>query len=196
MDKKHSFVLFGLILCLAATAAQAHTGTGVVGGFASGFIHPITGWDHVVAMVAVGLWGAFLGMPAMWILPVVFPLVMAFGGMLGVLGVPIPLVETAIAMSDIVLGVVVLIGLRAPLKVAAVIVAFFAIFHGYAHGAELPEAANPFAYALGFVLATGMLHLFGVGIGFLTLVPKGQYIVRGAGGVIAAVGVGFLAGYL
>lgn len=121
---------------------------------------------------------------------------MAFGGMLGVMGVPLPFVETGIALSGIVLGLVVLFGVRAPIWLASIVVGIFAIFHGHAHGAELPEAANPFSYALGFVIATGLLHLFGIAFGFLTLVPKGQYIVRAAGAAIAAVGAGFLFGYL
>lgn len=194
-QRKHLFFA-AVIFSLLATAVEAHTGQGVIGGFSSGFLHPITGWDHVVAMVAVGLWGAFLGSPAIWVLPVVFPLVMAFGGMLGVMGVPMPFVETGIALSGIVLGLLVLFGVRLPLWLASIIVGIFAIFHGYAHGAELPEAANPFSYAMGFVLATGMLHLFGIAFGFLTLAPKGQYLVRGAGAAIAAVGAGFLVGYL
>lgn len=196
MEQRNFQFIIGAILMTLATAAEAHTGQGVIGGFSSGFLHPITGWDHVVAMVAVGLWGAFLGSPAIWILPVVFPLVMAFGGMLGVMGVPLPFVETGIALSGIVLGLVVLFGVRAPIWLASIVVGIFAIFHGHAHGAELPEAANPFSYALGFVIATGLLHLFGIAFGFLTLVPKGQYIVRAAGAAIAAVGAGFLFGYL
>ena len=196
MEQRNFQFIIGVILMTLATAAEAHTGQGVIGGFSSGFLHPITGWDHVVAMVAVGLWGAFLGSPAIWILPVVFPLVMAFGGMLGVMGVPLPFVETGIALSGIVLGFAVLFGVRAPIWLASIIVGIFAIFHGHAHGAELPEAANPFSYALGFVIATGLLHLFGIAFGFLTLVPKGQYIVRAAGAAIAAVGAGFLFGYL
>ena len=196
MEQRNFQFIIGAILMTLATAAEAHTGQGVIGGFSSGFLHPITGWDHVVAMVAVGLWGAFLGSPAIWILPVVFPLVMAFGGMLGVMGVPLPFVETGIALSGIVLGFAVLFGVRAPIWLASIIVGIFAIFHGHAHGAELPEAANPFSYALGFVIATGLLHLFGIAFGFLTLVPKGQYIVRAAGAAIAAVGAGFLFGYL
>lgn len=196
MQNRTILLFSALVTSIFATTAQAHTGVGVIGGFSSGFLHPITGWDHVVAMVAVGLWGAFLGTPAIWILPVVFPLVMAFGGMLGVMGVPMPFVETGIALSGIVLGFAVLFGVRAPIWLAAIIVGIFAIFHGHAHGAELPDAANPFAYAMGFVIATGLLHLFGIAFGFLTLVPKGQYLVRAAGAGIAAVGAGFLFGYL
>jgi len=186
-------VMFGVAL-LAAGEASAHTGEGLSGGLISGFTHPILGWDHVVAMVAVGLWGAFLGKPAIWILPVVFPLVMAFGGALGVAGIPVPAVEAGIAMSGVILGLLVAFAVRAPLWIAAVIVGLFAIFHGHAHGTELPDAANPFAYALGFVVGTGVLHLAGILLGFATVIPKGAYVVRAAGIVIAAVGGAFLVG--
>jgi len=186
--------LAAFILSMTATQLMAHTGTGVVGGFSSGFTHPLFGWDHVVAMVAVGLWGAFLGQPAMWVLPVVFPLVMAFGGALGVVGVPIPGIEIGIALSGLVLGLMVVFGVRLPLWIAAVMVGVFAIFHGHAHGAELPKSANAFAYALGFVVSTGMLHLTGIAFGFLTMIPKGHYVVRALGLAIAAVGGAFLTG--
>lgn len=175
-------------------AALAHTGEGVAGGFMSGLAHPILGADHIVAMVAVGLWGAFLGAPAIWVLPIVFPLVMAFGAVLGVLGVPIPAVETGIATSAVVLGLLVLMAARLPLWLAAVIVGVFAIFHGYAHGVELPAAANPFAYGVGFVLATGCLHLVGIAFGLLSRWPAGVYAVRAGGAVISLVGFAFLFG--
>ncbi|WP_375689662.1 HupE/UreJ family protein [Pseudooceanicola sp. LIPI14-2-Ac024] len=187
-------MLAALPLLLLAGAAQAHTGTGVQGGLVSGFTHPIFGWDHVVAMVGVGLWGAILGRPAIWILPVVFPLVMAFGGVLGVLGVPVPAVEAGIAVSGLVLGLLIAFAVRAPTWVAALIVGVFAIFHGYAHGTELPAAANPFAYGVGFVIGTGLLHLVGIGLGLLLRLPRGEWIVRAAGGVIAVVGGAFLIG--
>jgi len=183
-----------LIVALVASPAFAHTGEGITGGFLSGFTHPIFGWDHVVAMVAVGLWGAFLGKPALWILPIVFPLVMAIGGALGVAGVDLPAVETGIALSGIVLGLLVALAVRAPLGIAAIIVGIFAIFHGHAHGTELPDAANPIAYAIGFVLATGLLHLLGIAFGFLTRIPHGQWAVRAAGVAVAAVGGLFLTG--
>jgi urease accessory protein len=182
------FSIFGVV--------HAHEGGGIAGGFVSGFTHPLLGWDHVVAMVAVGLWGAFLGAPAIWILPVVFPLVMAFGGALGVLGVPMPAVEIGIATSAIVLGAMVALAARPPIWIAAIIVAVFAIFHGYAHGAELPGSANPLAYSVGFVIATGMLHLFGIAFGLLVKWPAGKLAVRVSGGVIALVGAGFLTGTL
>jgi urease accessory protein len=171
-------------------------GDGANGGFAAGFLHPILGWDHVVAMVAVGLWGAFLGRPAIWVLPVVFPLVMTVGGALGVIGVPLPAVETGIAASAIVLGCMVALAARPPLWVAAVIVGVFAIFHGHAHGTELPASANPIAFSLGFVMATGLLHVAGIGFGLLVRWPYGKLAVRVCGGAIAAVGVGFLTGAL
>jgi urease accessory protein len=179
-----------------ATQLHAHSSGGVIGGFASGFLHPVFGWDHIVAMVAVGLWGSFLGNPATWLLPVVFPLVMAIGGALGVLGIPLPAVETGIALSGVVLGLAVLFAVRAPLPVAAVIVGIFAIFHGYAHGTELPNAANPFAFAIGFMIATGLLHMAGIGLGLLTRLPYGNYIVRGLGGGVFLVGCAFLLGLM
>ena len=179
---------------LAASPAAAHTG-GDVGSWTAGFLHPITGIDHVVAMVAVGLWGGILRAPALWILPVVFPLVMAFGGALGIAGVPLPGVETGIALSGVVLGLMVLFAVRAPLWAAGVIVAIFAVFHGHAHGAELPASANPLAYAAGFVIATGMLHLIGIAVGQLYTLRLGQYVVRAAGAAIALVGAAFLTGF-
>jgi len=182
-------------MTFVAFAASAHTGEGINTGFASGFWHPILGWDHVVAMVAVGLWGAFLGAPAIWLLPVVFPLVMAFGGALGVLGVPLPAVEMGIALSGLVLGLLIAFAVRAPIWVAAVIVGIFAIFHGHAHGTELPEAFSAYGYAVGFVVGTGLLHLVGIGFGFLTRSSAGTIAVRGAGGVIALVGAAFLFGF-
>jgi urease accessory protein len=179
---------------LTATAAQAHTGDAIGGGFLTGFTHPLLGWDHVVAMVAVGLWGAILGPPALWILPITFPLVMALGAALGVAGVTIPMVETGIAASGVVLGLMVAFAVRPALWIAALLVGIFAIFHGHAHGTELPTALNPYAYAAGFVIGTGLLHLAGVAFGTLMQSPAGSWAVRAAGLVIAAAGGMFLAG--
>ena len=186
-------VFFSLSL---SESALAHTGEGVAGGLMSGFLHPIAGPDHVTAMVAVGILGAFLGRPAIWVLPVVFPLVMAFGGVLGLIGVPIPYIEVGIAASSIVLGLMILFAVKPPLWIAAIIVAAFAIFHGHAHGTELPNAANALAYSVGFVVSTGLLHLAGIGIGELIRWPMGQIIARAIGGLIALAGVGFLTGWL
>jgi urease accessory protein len=182
-----------VLVLLAAGPALAHTETGVAGGFISGFLHPIFGIDHLVAMVAVGLWGAQLGRPAIWVLPIAFPAVMAIGGLLGVIGVPLPMVEVGVAFSAIILGLSIAFVMRPSLTVAGLIVAAFAIFHGHAHGAELPTAANPLAYGVGFVLATGLLHLTGIVIGLLVAWPVGARAVRVCGAVIAAIGVYFLA---
>jgi urease accessory protein len=171
--------------------AAAHTGN-LSGGFLGGFAHPLFGPDHVVAMVAVGLWGAFLGPPPMFILPIVFPLVMAIGGVLGILAVPLPAAELAIAASAIVLGLMVASAARPPLWVAATIVAAFAIFHGYAHGAELPAGTDAAAYSIGFVTATGLLHLAGIALGLTVRWPVGRIGVRGTGAAIAGAGVVFL----
>ena len=193
---KSNFIpLVPVVVLFTATAAAAHTG-GIPGGFASGFFHPVLGWDHVAAMVAVGIWGAFLGRPAIFLLPILFPMVMAFGAALGIAAVPIAHVETGIALSSIVLGLLVLFGIRTPLWVAAVVVGVFAICHGYAHGVELPDSLNPFAFATGFIVSTGLLHLCGIGIGFLLGVRGGNYIVRGFGALIASVGTAFLVGVM
>lgn len=183
-------------LLLSASPVLAHTGEGLAGGFASGLLHPIGGLDHVLAMVAVGLWGAFLGKPALWQLPVIFPLVMAVGGGLGIIGVPVPAVEAGIALSAIVLGAMVAFAARPPLWVAGILVGAFAIFHGHAHGTELPHAASAATYAIGFVISTGLLHLAGIGIGFADRLKFGTVALRVGGGAISAAGVGFLFGVL
>lgn len=180
------------LVIVSALPALAHSGHGVTDGFSSGLSHPFSGWDHVVAMVAVGLWGAALGGPSIWLLPVVFASVMAFGGMLGVLGVQIPFVEAGIASSAIVLGVCVAMALRPASWMAVVLVGGFAVFHGHAHGTELPRDASALAYAAGFVVATGLLHAGGIGLGLLARWPTGTVAVRAAGVLIAAAGVAFL----
>jgi urease accessory protein len=191
--QRHVAAAIVLLLVLACMPASAHTGS-MTGGFIGGFAHPLFGPDHVVAMVAVGLWGAFLGAPAIWVLPIVFPLVMAAGGVIGILGVPLPGVETGIALSAIVLGMMVALAAKPPLPVAAVLVGAFAIFHGYAHGAELPPGTDAVAYSVGFVVATGLLHLTGIAFGQLARWPAGRMAVRVAGGAIALAGIAFLNG--
>ncbi|MBK8452891.1 MAG: HupE/UreJ family protein [Thiofilum sp.] len=187
--QRFSLVLLTLML---PSLALAHSGAGDGSGFVSGFLHPLGGLDHVAAMVAVGILGAFMGKPAIWVLPITFPIVMAFGGVLGVLGVPVPGIEIGIAVSSIVLGIMIIMGTKPPLPIAITIVAAFAIFHGYAHGAELPQAANPLAYSAGFVISTGLLHLAGIAFGELIRMPHGVKIVRAAGGIIALAGGYFL----
>lgn len=181
-----------LAFAFAPAIALAHEETGQAAGLLSGLAHPVSGLDHVLAMVAVGLWGAVLGAPAIWVLPVAFPLVMAIGGVMGLLGFPLPGVEIGIAVSAIVLGAMVLAEARPPLWVAAVIVAFFAVFHGHAHGRELPEGTSALLYSLGFVVATGLLHAVGILLGVAHRWVAGQQAVRAAGGVVALAGVFFL----
>ena len=175
-------------------AAWAHVGPGEAGGFVTGLLHPISGLDHVLAMVAVGLWGAQLRMPAIWVLPVAFPLVMALGGLLGLLGIPLPGVEVGIAVSAIVLGIMVLGAVKPPLWVALVLVSVFAIFHGHAHGTELPAGQSGLEYSLGFVIATGLLHACGIAIGLINHWRAGAVMLRALGAAVAVGGVWFLAG--
>lgn len=186
-----------LLLLAGSSSVHAHAdAASLTGGFATGFLHPVLGWDHVAAMVAVGLWGAFLGQRAVWTLPVVFPVVMAAGGVLGVLGLPLPFVEEGIAISTIVIGGMIATATRPPLWVAALVVGAFAVFHGYAHGAELPAATSPVLYTAGFMVATGLLHLGGIVVGLAVRWPTGAKLVRGMGALISMAGVGFLTGAL
>ena len=147
------------LMALAPSAAFAHTGVGDTVGFAHGFMHPITGIDHVLAMVMVGVFAWQLGGRALWLVPTTFVLVMAIGGALGVAGIGVPFVEAGIALSVIVLGAIVAFGIKAPVAVAMAVVGLFAVFHGHAHGSEMPESAAGMAYGLGFMLATALLHL-------------------------------------
>ena len=180
------------VAMLCAQPAFAHPQKGAAVGFVTGFLHPISGLDHVLAMVAVGLWGAQLGAPAIWLLPVAFPMVMAFGGMLGLLGVPIPGVEYGIAASAILLGAAVMFEFRPPLGLAAALVGFFAICHGHAHGTELPPNQSALLYSMGFVIATGCLHAVGIGIGTIYRWTWGQKLVRAAGAAITTGGLFFM----
>jgi urease accessory protein len=174
------------------TSASAHLLGDQAGGFISGFEHPISGLDHILAMVSVGLWGAQLGPPAIWLLPVTFPMVMAFGGMLGLMGVPLPGTEIGIALSAIGLGAMVASEARPPLWIAAGLVGFFAIFHGHAHGTELPPDESGVLYSMGFVVATGLLHLTGIGIGLIHHWKAGEVTLRLGGAGVAIAGCAFL----
>ena len=168
----------------------AHEG-GAAAGLLSGLLHPVSGLDHVLAMLAVGIWGAQMGPPAIWVLPVTFPMVMALGGMLSLVGVPVPGVEIGIGLSALLLGLMVALERRPDLRVAAVLVGFFAIFHGYAHGAELPEGQSGILYSIGFVVSTGTLHASGIGVGLIHRWDRGKRALRIAGAGIAAGGAWF-----
>lgn len=191
-----SRLAIGIVLLIAAQPALAHEGTGLAGGFVAGFQHPLTGPDHMLAMIAVGLWGAFLGRPLIYLLPTIFPIMMTIGGAAAIAGVPFPPVEIGIALSVVVLGAMILGAVRAPIWLACTIVGIFGLFHGYAHGLELPSAADPVGYSAGFVLATGLLHIFGIALGLLRSRPGGDFVARTLGGVITVAGLWFLANAL
>jgi len=179
-------------ILLCAQMVEAHIQKGEAAGFWSGVRHPISGLDHVLAMIAVGLWGAQLGAPAIWLLPVAFPMVMALGGMMGLMGIPLPGTEIGIAASAILLGSAVMFESRPRLLIAASLVGFFAIFHGYAHGTELPPGQSGLLYSIGFVIATGCLHGVGIAIGLIHRWRWGQKVVRLAGAGVAVAGLLFL----
>jgi urease accessory protein len=181
-----------LVAALLPLGAAAHVGGGLAGGFSGGFAHPLTGPDHFLAMLAVGIWGAQMGGRSVWTLPVAFPLIMAAGGIAGMAGLPLPGVETGIAVSVLVLGLAIAAVWRPVEPVPLILIAVFAVFHGYAHGAELPAAADPAAYAVGFVVATGMIHILGIAIGMTFNKPLQGALARGIGGLIAVGGVYFL----
>ena len=175
---------------LFAPCALAHSGE--AGGFLSGLSHPVSGLDHIAAMIAVGLWGSQLRKPAVWVLPVMFPMVMAFGAFLALVGLGLPGVEIGIALSAVVLGAMVLMETRVPLAVSVLFVSVFAVFHGQAHGTELPADQNSLVYSVGFVVSTGMLHGIGIAIGAIHNWKGGGLVVRALGGAILAGGLYFL----
>jgi len=170
------------------SAAFAHIG-GHAGGFTNGLAHPFYGLDHVLAMVAVGLWASQLGRPAVWLLPLTFPVVMAAGAVVGWSGVSFPWVEAGIAVSVIALGAAVAFALRPTIALSTVLVGFFALFHGFEHGASLPAHGTALTYGAGFILATLVLHMMGIGIGFAANRIPVRFAARAAGGAIAAIGV-------
>jgi urease accessory protein len=188
-----------LALATLPTAAFAHTGVGDTSGFAHGFMHPIGGLDHVLAMVAVGLLAARLGGKALWLVPLSFVTMMIVGGIAGVSGMALPFVEQGIAGSILVLGFVIALGRQIPTPVAMALAGFFAIFHGHAHGTEMPVDAAGLAYGAGFALATALLHGVGlaIGIGADRLVGAWSASAsRIAGGMVAAAGAGIMAGVI
>ena len=181
-----------LFVLASAQNAFAHIEGGQAAGFLTGLQHPWSGLDHILAMIAVGLWGAQLGRPAIWLLPIAFPMMMAAGAMMGLLGIPVPGVEIGIAFSAILLGVMVLAEVRPKIAVSMAMVGFFAIFHGHAHGTELPPGQSGLLYSMGFVIATGCLHGLGIALGLVKELPAGRFALRGAGSFIAVMGIFFL----
>ena len=187
----------GALLTLALllpSLAQAHELSGPMGGFGSGFGHPLAGLDHMLAMLAVGLWGAQMGGRSVWILPATFPMIMCVGGIAGMFNfIPDPTIRLAIAISQIVLGGVIALRWRAPEWIAVALVAIFAVFHGYPHGQMTLRATDPAAFTVGFVVSTGLIHIAGIGIGYGLGRLMGGKIVQALGACIVASGVYFLA---
>ncbi|MFO0991087.1 MAG: HupE/UreJ family protein [Hyphomicrobiales bacterium] len=193
------FGLATLILLITAAAAEAHTGIGSTMGFAHGFGHPFSGLDHILAMVAVGLFAANLGGRTLWLVPLSFVSMMAVGGALGITGVDLPFVEIGIAASVIVLGLAVAMQWNLPVAGAMALVGFFALFHGHAHGAEMPADASGLAYGVGFVLATAILHVIGIGLGLgIGLLAKAtsKRALQAGGAVMSIAGAAMLTGFL
>lgn len=186
---KHSRAIALTALCLFAGAASAHTGNHVVTGFTSGLTHPLLGLDHLLAMIGIGLWAAQQGGRVLWAVPAAFVGAMLLGGGMSLAGVSLPHVETGIAASVLVLGLLIATRQQWAVKTGMAIAAGFALFHGYAHGLEMPQAASPALYALGFVLATAFLH--GVGIAGSLV---GRYAMQAAGVGIAATGLALIFG--
>jgi urease accessory protein len=180
------------LILVPGSGALAHIIQGSASGFGQGFEHPLTGADHFLAMFAVGVWGAQMGGRAVWALPVAFPLIMAAGGLAGMLGLPLPHVELGIALSILALGSAIALAWRPVEADALILIGIFAICHGYAHGVELPSAADPADYAAGFVIATGLIHILGVGVGLGLGRPFDGRLARTLGAVIAAGGIYFL----
>jgi urease accessory protein len=193
------YLSLALVGLLAATPAAAHTGVGGTAGFAHGFLHPVGGLDHVLAMVAVGLFAWLLSGRALWLVPAAFVAMMAVGGTLGVVGVAVPYVETGIALSVVVIGAMAALGRKLSIAIAMAVVGAFAVFHGHAHGTEMPETMSGVAYGLGFMMATALLHgagiLAGVGLGRASA-AHGTSIVRAGGAVTSVMGLGILGGLI
>ena len=184
-----------VLLLLAATPAFAHVGVGGTSGFAAGFDHPLSGLDHMTVMIAVGLWAALKGGRALWVWPAAFVGIMLVAGALGMTHVPIPFVEPGILASVVALGLLVALAVDLPVGTGAAIIGLFALFHGHAHGTEVPETASGIEYMAGFALATALLHAAGIGAVVL-LGVRFRAVVRIAGAACAAVGVGLIAGVL
>lgn len=162
---KRAIIILAAVSVLTPVAALAHTGAGDTHGVVHGFMHPVTGLDHVLAMVAVGILAALLGGRATWLVPASFVALAAAGGLLGVQGVPVPFVEFGISASVVLLGLAIALQARLPLGWTVGLVGLFGLYHGYAHGAEMPADASGFAYGAGFLAATAMLHIAGIGLG-------------------------------
>jgi len=186
------------MLSAIPTVAYAHDGTNLpLGGFLSGFVHPVLGYDHLLAMLSVGILSAQIGGRAIWTVPATFVSVMAVGGILGLINIGLTHTELGIAISLVILGLVIAAERRLSIRVAMIGVGFFAIFHGYAHGSEVPKTAEPFLYALGFLTGTALIHITGVVIGDIARhYEQGKIALRVGGALITLIGTAFVFGVL
>ena len=188
-------ILGGLAGLVFPATAFAHTGAGASYGMSQGFLHPVSGMDHVLAMVAVGFFAYVLGGRALWLVPAVFVAMLSAGGFLGMSGFELPFVEAAIGLSVIVIGMAAAIGQKMPVAAAMALVGGFAIFHGFAHGAEMPQNASGFSYGIGFMLATALLHAAGIAACFTSARVMGRqsfWAARVGGGAAALAGVAIM----
>ena len=187
--------LLALIAVLLPTAALAHPGHDAA-GLVAGLQHPVSGLDHIAVMIAVGLWAALAGGRALWLWPATFVAVMLAGGALGMAHVALPLVEPGILASVVVLGLMVALAIELPVAAGAALVGVFALFHGYAHGAEAPETASGVTYLLGFAATTAALHAVGIGLALTLTSARARPLVRVAGAACVAVGLGLVSGLI
>ncbi len=191
--------LAAALLAMAPTAVFAHTGLADHGGFVHGFMHPMGGLDHILCMVAVGVFAYVLGGRALWMVPLSFVAMMVAGFALGAEGVDLPFVELAIGLSSVVIGAAAATGGSMPAGAAMALVGVFAVFHGHAHGAEMPQDAGGLTFALGFIVATALLHAAGIGAAMGVSRVMGRYgrpLARMAGGALALGGVALVAGWI
>ncbi|MBN9222743.1 MAG: HupE/UreJ family protein [Mesorhizobium sp.] len=187
------FCLSAVLLLAAAMPAYAHVGVGTTSSFTAGFMHPLSGLDHMTVMVAVGLWAALKGGKAIWAWPAAFVGVMLAGAALGMAHVPVPFVEPGILASVVALGLLVALAVDLPISAGVAIIGLFALFHGHAHGTEVPENAGGLEYMAGFAVATALLHAIGIAAG-LGLGLKFRGLTRVAGAACAAIGIGLAFG--
>jgi urease accessory protein len=195
--KRAAVTTFAIFFVFAPAAALAHPGHDGAGGLVHGFLHPVTGIDHVLAMIAVGVLAAQYGGRALWLVPMSFLVAMAAAGATGMAGIPVQIVEAGIGLSVVVLGPVIAFQIKPPTLVAMVVVGFFALFHGYAHGSEMPNGLAGLSFAAGFLAATALLLGAGVGLGsLLQRRPLSRRLIQVGGGAMALVGIAVLTNFL